>query len=1701
MSQQQQTVLRVQTNKPNPGINIVPGSLGIVSTGFTFSGSGTTTNPYTGTITGATSTINLSFNNSGGLFSFEIRDFDTITIYVNGQFYNSYSSTYITTLTNSVNVNVGDFMEFTITNSTTTTVEYFEFSPIPPVVYEFDFLDLYNDIPIKITKSFAELQDIGKRNSDLSLGLQLPGSKKNNRFFESFYNVDISTLYFNPILRVPCSVLINDESYFNGYMKLNKISVINTAVEYDVTLYSTVGDIFGKIGNNLLKDMDFNDTQYRFNHTFDKLTVQTWGDYIPWQGDKPPLYFYPVVHNGYNYTGDTVNLSGATTEATRLYTTTIAGAYSSTAAAYSAGVKRYRINSPQDGLFDNQLKPALNVKGLIELMFKSYGYTIQSDFFNTPWFNMLYMYGYFSSDTTKFSYQTQSPEILPIEGVDVILSFNTNYGQQFSGLCGVWYPYYTTDVVAYVVKKGTGIPCLCSDAIGLALDIEQVPCFGTPTVYQYPLNVPPLVSGSTGSFWSLEYVDCGFGCPFIPEYQNYLGINPIYSNVVESQSPLAYPPQPANTRVVFEDGDLIDFGLVMDINLKQIDLLSSIAKKFNLVFVADTNNPTNIIVEPYTYYIGTGTIHDWTEKLSYDKGFTVEPALNYVESELILTDSEDGDYGNKVFKDQNNRIYGENKIYNPTDFKSQTKKIDTIFSPELLRQWDTPDTAPNGNVKLPLGINYASSSSSSASGDTQKVNWQYTGVKTKPKLFYWVGNFNPFLDTVNEFLAYTGGVLTNVAYVCESDGTSPRASYNVPIVSHTMPVGNPDTNKINNDSISVLYNSEQPIDLGVAPYDVFTDNDSYNLFYLNRVNNLYNKDTRFLNGYFNLKLSDIDSLKANDLIKIKEQYFTWNKISDYNLTNPELTKVELVQYTNVVNQYPTRYFKYYYCDNQSVEFRFKTDMTNPSLSGTSYGYSTFYDYNIGILISGGTIGVSSFTSTVKDVQSAQTVYIPYTIFEVTESQYNSGGLDRDLDTLYDDLITNSPNPGPLNPYSWPAYIETNSPQGILFNLFAQCSDFYSAASSYGIYSGSSTFYGPAITPTPTPTATPTPTIAPPTPQNRGSLIMSFDKEIDTEPIDFYQVLVNGELRERTYDDVNEFYSTYLYTGDTVSIELYTNGLAYYDLTVFRRDYTTDDENGNNGITDTFITAAQLNYGSNSTIITFTAQTPSDSYNFEYRVGIGACFDSGSGFNNQVMDIELENDYIYTAGSYTTYDGVSTIRMSRLYSSGQLDTGFTVNFPTSTPNSVRDFKFQSDGKFIVATSDNRRLRFNSNGTIDNTFYSGLASSGINVPLTDEIIAIQNDGKILIGGNFTGYTSNSTTYSRNSLVRLNTDGTVDTSFNIGTGIQLFNLSVGSVYEIEVLSDGKLLIGGAFNKYNGTTVSGIVRLNSDGSIDNTFINTGASPNNFILDIIVLSDGKILVGGYNQNYFGTNRGLIVRLNSDGGLDNTFVADINSAGTGGGGFIRTMLTTNDNSILIGGGTLPNNLLKLNYDGTVDTSFNIGINNLSPINDMELQYDGKIVVGGAFTTYNGVTANRIIRLNADGTINDCPPFPTLTPTPTITATSTPTATPQTPTPTQTATPTLTPTPSSFSTFGMLGRTIPDANDSSTACSTYVSTRGYVTTKPLTGLTNGDIVYDAYPSTPTAGNNKWIAFKELGVGPSRAFQIDNSGVILDTFNCP
>jgi len=267
-------------------------------------------------------------------------------------------------------------------------------------------------------------------------------------------------------------------------------------------------------------------------------------------------------------------------------------------------------------------------------------------------------------------------------------------------------------------------------------------------------------------------------------------------------------------------------------------------------------------------------------------------------------------------------------------------------------------------------------------------------------------------------------------------------------------------------------------------------------------------------------------------------------------------------------------------------------------------------------------------------------------------------------------------------------------------------------------------------------------------------------------------------------------------------------------------------------------------------------------------------------------------------------------------------------------------------------------------INQTFLSNLGT-GFNSDVNT--IDVQSDGKVLIGGAFTSFNGN----TRNRLVRLNSDGTEDTSFytNLGTGF-----SFGNVNHIGIQSDGKILVGGGFLFLNGVARVCLVRLNSDGTVDTSFYtNLGTSFNSTVNELHIQSDGKILVGGQFTSLNGTTRNRFVRLNSNGTVDTSFYTNLGSAFGNNG--VNTITIQSDDKILVGGsftsfnGNTRNRLVRLNSDGTEDTSFytNLGTGFGSFVNIALEQPDGKILVGGGFFTLDGNSRNNLVRLNNDGT--------------------------------------------------------------------------------------------------------------------------------------
>jgi len=192
-------------------------------------------------------------------------------------------------------------------------------------------------------------------------------------------------------------------------------------------------------------------------------------------------------------------------------------------------------------------------------------------------------------------------------------------------------------------------------------------------------------------------------------------------------------------------------------------------------------------------------------------------------------------------------------------------------------------------------------------------------------------------------------------------------------------------------------------------------------------------------------------------------------------------------------------------------------------------------------------------------------------------------------------------------------------------------------------------------------------------------------------------------------------------------------------------------------------------------------------------------------------------------------------MTRLNSDGTKDASFTC----STDDNVRAIAIQPDGKIFIAGEFSHVdkieregiARLNTDGSLDTSFNPGSGTGGLNV----FSIALQSDGKILVGGNFTSFYG----ISRNKVARLNSDGSLDLAFDPGTG---FSGSSNFVQTILLQPDGRILVGGDFTSYNGTTLNRFARLNSNGSLDSTF---ASSFDGEVEAIAYQPDAKIIVGG----------------------------------------------------------------------------------------------------------------------------------------------------------------------------------------------------------------------------------------------------------------
>lgn len=306
--------------------------------------------------------------------------------------------------------------------------------------------------------------------------------------------------------------------------------------------------------------------------------------------------------------------------------------------------------------------------------------------------------------------------------------------------------------------------------------------------------------------------------------------------------------------------------------------------------------------------------------------------------------------------------------------------------------------------------------------------------------------------------------------------------------------------------------------------------------------------------------------------------------------------------------------------------------------------------------------------------------------------------------------------------------------------------------------------------------------------------------------------------------------------------------------------------------------------------------------------------------------------------------------------GSLDPSFADINPNQE---IRDVLVQPDGKILVSglftqvagQPRSRVARLNPDGTIDPTFANPQVIGGSGLV---ETMALQPDGKILIGGNFASVQGQ----ARFRLARLNPDGSLDAGFNVTPN--------GSVFSVAVQSNGKIVFGGSFTQVNGSNRNGVARLNSSGSVDSSFAAVAVNLP-VVYAVAPQPDGKVVIGGNFTKVDNTDRSRIARLTIKGQLDSTFTANANEV-------VYSLAVRSDGKIFAGGNFgsvnfVPRNRIALlNSSGSVDQAFP-DANPNAGVEDIAIQQDGKVLFGGVFTQVGSGAPARLARLSAGGSLD------------------------------------------------------------------------------------------------------------------------------------
>jgi hypothetical protein len=704
------------------------------------------------------------------------------------------------------------------------------------------YIDLYDLEPPKLNFTIEDIRDTAAR-SIFSRTFRVPASAKNTELFKTAF--DVNGVDFDIRQKRSARIYVNGILFRTGQIRLNRIydNREGARIDYELIFLGETKDFGTSVGEGYLNELDLSE----YTHELDITNAQnSWRAYPEgsitdglFEGDV----LYPLIDFGVNYDED-----GEPIE-TRISQNNVGNHFTQSGAGKWLPINRF--------------KPMVRAKVIWDKIFEEAGYTYTSNFINSNRFKQMYLsaFGNTTSITTENNENELNVRLLSLDYIlgdliipyneiitDAVGNFNTTTYKYIAPITGT----YTIRATFYGILDGTSgspIPGEFGE-LGILLKrntttldsdsfIVQAGGYNSTNMSFDTGNINILLNAGDEIYLEAEVIDPQFSSYYIS-----------YSQLFVTSAP----------------GD-ISIAPLLDNEYKKIDFIKDILTKFRLVMVPNKNIVGDFIVEPWSEYIGSGDLFDWTHKLDLTKDFVSEPVFYTQSARILFEDSEGEDFLNLINQERFAETFGKLIVNGDNEFLQGERSINTNFIPVPITQIERKNTSIGQTFIIPqIHVHEP--------GEDASYNPQHLPIRQNRHLLF----YNGLKDT------------DGIDWYIENDTASnPHDDY--PMVSFYEDFPNTSSSLNLNWQKETGY-IEHNINNGLLGQSV------YDRYWNDYINSLYDGFARRITAYFILDDVDLLDFSFDDVIRVKNAYYYVSKITDAVIGKKSSVKVELIKLLN-----------------------------------------------------------------------------------------------------------------------------------------------------------------------------------------------------------------------------------------------------------------------------------------------------------------------------------------------------------------------------------------------------------------------------------------------------------------------------------------------------------------------------------------------------------------------------------------------------------------------------------------------------------------------------------------------------------------------------------------------------------------------------------------------------------------------------------